>query len=126
MVAIASRFTPASMIRKGILAWLSAVLIEYLLLPKDLKDLSKLDGLAQMSFMNVLIVTLGIFALLILWGATRGRQRLERSAFAAVFALLSAAKDRIRRQRQASSVDHRGVDRCVLSLRQHLDRLPDL
>jgi hypothetical protein len=41
MVAIASRFTPPSMIRKGILAWLSAVLIEYLLLPKDLKDLSK-------------------------------------------------------------------------------------
>ena len=89
MASIASRFTPAGMIRKVILAWLSAVLIEYLLLPKDYKDLSQLEGLAQMSFMNVLILTIGFFALLILWGATRDRQRWERIGIAAVFAALS-------------------------------------
>lgn len=91
MASQTGRFTSASMIRKIILAWLTAVLIEYLLLPKAAKDLTQLEGLAQMNFMNVLILTIAVFALLFLWGASRDTRIQERCGIAAVFAFLSAA-----------------------------------
>ena len=61
---ISNRITIPGLIRHIILSWLMAVLIEYFILPSELRDLSKLDGLAQMSFTRVAGIACGIAVLL--------------------------------------------------------------
>ena len=61
---IRSQFTIPSLLRHVILSWLLAVVIEYFILPSELRDLSILDGLAQMSFVRVIGITCGITVLL--------------------------------------------------------------
>lgn len=85
------RFTIADIIRRVILSWLTAVLVEYLLLPADVKTLAELTGLAQTSLMNVIILTIAGVAVLCLLAANKDTTRHERCAIAAVAALLSAA-----------------------------------
>lgn len=53
-----------SLVRHLILSWLLAVVIEYFILPRELRDLAKLDGLAQMSFIRVIGITCGTAVLL--------------------------------------------------------------
>lgn len=58
-----------NLIRKILTSWMIAVLIEYLLLPKEWRSLVAMDGLAQMSFTRVIILTVaGVFLLCILSG----------------------------------------------------------
>lgn len=83
-----SRISAAAVVRSALLAWLSAVLIEYLALPAQLRDLSDLTGMAQMSFARVIVLTT---ALTIAFTAASGLARAEkiaRWALAGVFAAL--------------------------------------
>ena len=48
---------PSNWIRRVLLSWLLAVVIEYLLLPAQLRDLSRLEGLRQMSLPRLITVT---------------------------------------------------------------------
>lgn len=83
-----SRISAAAVVRSALLAWLSAVLIEYLALPAQLRDLSDLTGMAQMSFARVIVLTT---ALTLAFTAASGLARAEkiaRWALAGVFAAL--------------------------------------
>lgn len=71
------------------LSWLAAVLIEYLLLPAPLRDLSDLHGLARMSLFRVTAITCGGAALLTALSRSARARALERWCTAALFALLS-------------------------------------
>ena len=44
---IRNQFSVPSLIRHVILSWLLAVVIEYFILPNELRDLAKLDGLDE-------------------------------------------------------------------------------
>ena len=46
----------SGVVRQIILSWLFSVMLEYLRLPGALRDLAKLDGLAQMSLIRVIAV----------------------------------------------------------------------
>lgn len=76
-------------IRRLILSWLTAVTIEFCLLPHDLKELNKLEGLAQMSFIRVLIFIGVIFALLTILSFFIKTDMLERCVMVGVFAFLA-------------------------------------
>ncbi len=53
----------APWIRRVVLAWLSAAMLEYLLLPGQLRDLSTLTGLARMSLGRMALVAAVVFGL---------------------------------------------------------------
>lgn len=80
-----------NILRRMILSWLLAVLIEYLILPGELRDLAKLDGAAQMSMIRIIGVTVGIAILL--GGISRFAKTkvAERWGIAAVSVLLAIA-----------------------------------
>ena len=86
---IRSRFTIPSLLRHVILSWLLAVVIEYFILPSELRDLSKLDGLAQMSFDRVIGFTCGIAVLLTGISFFVKTREIERWCIVAVFAVLA-------------------------------------
>ena len=77
------------LIRKVLVSWLLAVVIEYLLLPGQLRSLSGLEGLARMSLIRVLTVT-AVFVLR-LYGLQRfmDTAQAERWSLAAAFAVLA-------------------------------------
>jgi len=79
-----------SLVRRLLLAWLTAITVELLLLPKELHKLDKLSGIAQMSLGRVLLVTAVLW--LLLWVISRFANtcRAERWLMASVFAVLSA------------------------------------
>ena len=79
---------PGDYIRKLFLAFLVAAAVEYLRLPKELRGLSDLAGLAQMSLGRVVGITCGVA--LLLWGVACFvcTKRYERWGIAAAFALL--------------------------------------
>lgn len=57
----------SGLVRKALAAWILTAAIQYLLLPQSLRDLSGVDGLAQMSFglaLGLFAGLLGIFCLL--------------------------------------------------------------
>ena len=81
----------ADLIRQLLLGWLTAVTMEYLRLPKDLRVLSGLDGLRAMSFPRVLAVTFVITAALWLLSRFVKSKTGERIAISAVLAVLTAA-----------------------------------
>lgn len=76
-------------VRQILLSWLLAVMLEYLCLPVSLRDLTKLDGLAQMSFVRVIAVTSG--GMLLLSGISRfvNTAKVERWAIVCVFGILA-------------------------------------
>ena len=86
---ISNRINIPSLVRHIILSWLMAVLIEYFILPSELRDLSRLDGLAQMSFIRVIGITFGItllFAGISIWVNTR---MAERWSIVTAFAIIT-------------------------------------
>lgn len=83
--------TPAALLRRGILAWLTAVTLEYWLLPASLRDLSGLDGTAQMSAARIIAVACGVFLLLTALSFRFRMERVERAAVAAMLAALAFA-----------------------------------
>ena len=77
-------------LRRVILAWLISVLTEYLILPNELRNLSTLDGLAQMSLIAVIGRTV-VFAILLTGIACVAKtEKAERFGIALVFAVLEA------------------------------------
>ena len=78
-------------VRQVILSWLFAVMLEYLRLPGALRDLARLDGLAQMSLIRVIAVTCG--GMLLLSGISRfvNTAKVERWAIVGVFGILAIA-----------------------------------
>ena len=80
----------ASLIRHLLTAWLTAALVEWLLLPVELKTLTGLKGLGAMSLPRLLIVTGVVLALLV--GTSRLLpQRAVRWMMVGLFTVLSAA-----------------------------------
>lgn len=63
------RFEISDLIRQVFISWLLAVTIEYLLLPAQLRDLAQLEGLANMSLVRVIVITLA--GTVLLWGISR-------------------------------------------------------
>ena len=88
---IYSQITMSGLVRHVFLAWLMAVLIEYFILPSELRDLSKLDGLAQMSFLRVIGITCGISILLTGISLLKKVQTAERWCIVATFSILTIA-----------------------------------
>ena len=79
-----------SLIRHIILSWLTAVAIEYFKLPMNLRDLSRLDGLAQMSLGRVILFTFCFTVILFVLSLFIKTVKIERWGIAAVFALIAA------------------------------------
>lgn len=81
----------SSLIRQVILSWLLAVVIEYFILPSELRDLAKLDGLAQMSLIRVVGITCA--APVLLFGISRfvNTAWAERWSMTAAFGSLAIA-----------------------------------
>lgn len=75
--------------RRMLLSWLTAVTMEYLLLAEELRNLSGLKGLAQMSLPRILVITAILMAVLSLLGRRRNTAKAERWAMVAIFAILS-------------------------------------
>ena len=86
---IRNQFSVPSLFRHVILSWLLAVVIEYFILPSELRDLAKLDGLAQMSFVRVIGITCGIAVLLTGISFFFKTTKMERWCIVAVFAVLA-------------------------------------
>ena len=81
-------YSAADFVRQLVFAWLFAALLEYLLLPATLRDLSGLKGLAQMRLGRVIAVTAIVTALL--WVISR-YSKMERWGITAAFGLLAVA-----------------------------------
>lgn len=75
--------------RRLILSWLLAVLLEVLLLPARLRDLSSLEGLAQMDLLRVLLLTGGVTLGLTGVSLFVRSEKFERWGIVAAFALLT-------------------------------------
>ena len=86
---IQNPFTIPSLVRHVILSLLLAVVIEYFILPSKLRDLAKLDGLAQMSFVRVIGIACGIAVLLTGISFFFKTKKIERWCIVAVFAVLT-------------------------------------
>ena len=78
-----------SLIRHFMLSWLMAVAIEYFKLPVDLRNLSHLDGLSQMSLGLVILFTFCFAAILFSISCFIEIAKIERWGIAAVFALIA-------------------------------------
>ncbi len=78
-------------LRRAVLSWLTAALTEFLLLPKELRALEGLEGLAGMSFARIMLIFCGVFALLTVTSFFVHAKRAERWGIAAVCALLACA-----------------------------------
>ena len=79
------------LIRHIILSWLLAVTIEYFILPNEIRDLDKLNGLAQMSFLRVIGITCGLSVLLTAIACFVKTQAFERWGIVSAFAVLALA-----------------------------------
>lgn len=84
-------FSVCDLVRQVILGWLLAVTMEFLLLSGSLRDLAKLEGLAQMSLGRVLLITCAVSVLLFsvsrFWNTAAG----ERWCIAGIFCVLAIA-----------------------------------
>lgn len=81
---------PPDLIRRILLSWITAVAVEYWLLPQELRALSALDGLAQMSLLRVFAVTAVLTVLLSLAGNAWPTAKAERWAMVTIFAAYAA------------------------------------
>lgn len=83
-------FSFPRLICRMIAAWLLAACVEYLLLPTGIRDLSKLDALAQMSLIRLLGIGSVVFTILTALACRFHTEKTERLSVAVVFAVLSA------------------------------------
>ena len=81
----------SGVVRQIILSWLFAVMLEYLCLPGALRDLARLDGLAQMSLIRVIVVACGGILLLSVISRFVNPAKVERWAMVGVFGILAIA-----------------------------------
>ena len=80
-----------NIVRHLILAWLMAVAVEYCMISDNLRDLAKLEGLAQMSFIRVVGITCGITIFLTGLSRFAKAKTVERWGIVAAFAVLAIA-----------------------------------
>lgn len=85
------QLTVPSLLRRIFPAWLLAVSIEYIMLPGELRDLTKLDGLAQMSLIRIIVVTGLCTVLMSVMACFAKTHRFERWCFVCIFAILAIA-----------------------------------
>ena len=83
-------FSFPRLICRMVIAWLLAACVEYLLLPTGIRDLSKLDALAQMSLIRLLGIGSVVFTILTALACRFHTEKTERLSLAVVFAVLSA------------------------------------
>lgn len=83
-------FSFPRLICRMIAAWLLAACVEYLLLPTGMRDLSKLDALAQMSLIRLLGIGSVVFTILTALACRFHTEKTERLSVAVVFAVLCA------------------------------------
>ena len=81
----------SGVVRQIILSWLFAVMLEYLRLPGALRDLARLDGLAQMSLIRVIAVACGGMLLLSVISRFVNTAKVERWVIVGVFGILAIA-----------------------------------
>ncbi len=81
----------SGVVRQIILSWLFAVMLEYQRLPGALRDLARLDGLAQMSLIRVIAVACGGILLLSVISRFVNPAKVERWAMVGVFGILAIA-----------------------------------
>ncbi len=81
----------AAWLRRAFLAWLVAAAAEYLLLPQELRALSELDGLAQMSALRMVAVGAAVFGVSTLLGKIVPAAAERWLIFAAAAVLSGAA-----------------------------------
>lgn len=81
----------SDLFRHILFSWLLAVMIEYLLLPGQLRDLAQLQGLAQMSLPRVVAITCGGTVLLCGISQYTITVKAERWGLAGIFAIVAAA-----------------------------------
>lgn len=84
-------FRISNLVRQIIIGWLLAVTVEYLLLPKGLRSLAVLDGLAQMSMLRVIAITCCTAAVLFALSAWLPTAKIERWGMVGVFTVLLSA-----------------------------------
>ncbi len=79
----------SDLVRRIILSWLFAVMIEYSILPRRLRNLAELDGLSQMSFIRIIGIACGIAVLLSVISFFIKNIKVERWCILAVYVGLS-------------------------------------
>ncbi|MBP3412819.1 MAG: DUF2079 domain-containing protein [Oscillospiraceae bacterium] len=87
---IRSSLSLAHLIRKGLLSWLFAALVEYALLPSELRSFGDLRGLEQVSFGRVVGLWFFCFALLLGFSRSRRAAVYERWGFPVLLLLLGS------------------------------------
>lgn len=85
------RIYPGTVLRRLVIAWLTAATLEYLLLGSAEKALSQVDGLAAMSLLRLAVVTAAVFLGLMALGRKLGDRKEERWLLVGVFAVYGAA-----------------------------------
>lgn len=83
-----SLFHTPDLIRQILIGWLLAVTVEYLILPEELRDLSKLDGLAQMSLLRIAAITCCTAAILFALSSRYDTVKIERWSMVGILAVL--------------------------------------
>ena len=76
-------------IRRGLLSWLTAVLIEYILLPRGNRDLSAIEAVESMNSINIMLMTGAFFVFLSLAQRIGSTERTEKCGILMTFFLLS-------------------------------------
>ena len=78
-----------AMVRRLLLGWLMAVLLEQILLPVQLRDLNTLAGIGKMSLLRLLLVTAAVTILLSILGRNQSVVSWERWGLAGIFFILA-------------------------------------
>lgn len=81
--------TVPGLIRRILLSWLLATVLEYVLMPGGLGNLTGMDGVSRMHPERVLLITCGLFVLLEVFSRIRNTAALERWTIVGVFGLLT-------------------------------------
>ena len=76
-------------IRRGLLSWLTAVLIEYILLPRGNRDLSAIEAVESVNSINIMLMTGAFFVFLSLAQRIGSTERTEKCGILMTFFLLS-------------------------------------
>lgn len=74
--------------RKGILAWLSATLLEYILLSASQRNLSGLDSLGSISPLRMIFVALAVFLVSLFFSRSSHSKTVEQASLCAVLGSL--------------------------------------
>lgn len=89
-----------TLFRRAILAWLTAALVEFALLPEAGRVLDTMDSLGQMSLIRMIVVMAVVFGALVLLGKCRNTDQEERLGMFLVFSVLILLASGVNRSMQ--------------------------